>query len=70
MSPGSPLLLLDLALTDDPTSMMFDIVAPIQSYLKNVVRGIDTLVSDGSIACFLNLEMTFGSTGLSSTYCP
>ena len=47
---------------------MFDIVAPIQS--GNVARGLDTLVSDGSIARFLNLEKAFGGTGLSSTYCP
>ena len=56
--------------TDDPTSMLFDVVAPIQSYLKNAVRGLDTLASDASIARFLELEMTFGNAGLSSTYCP
>ena len=56
--------------TDEPTSVMFDIVAPIQSYLSNVARGLDTLVSEGSIARFLALEKTFGGTGLSSTYCP
>ena len=47
--------------TDDPTSMLFDVVAPIQSYLKNAVRGLDTLASDASIARFLELEMTFGT---------
>ena len=56
--------------TDEPTSVMFDIVAPIQSYLSNVARGLDTLVSEGSTARFLALEKTFGGTGLSSTYCP
>ena len=56
--------------TDEPTSVMFDIVAPIQSYLSNVARGLDTLVSEGSIARFLDLEKTFGGTGHSSTYCP
>ena len=56
--------------TDDPTSMLFDVVAPIQSYLKNAVRGLDALTSDASIARFLELEMTFGNAGLSSTYCP
>ena len=56
--------------TDEPTSVMFDIVAPIQSYLRNVAGGLDTLVSEGSIARFLALEKTFGGTGLSSTYCP
>ena len=56
--------------TDEPTSVMFDIVAPYQFYLNNVARGLDTLVSEGSIARFLALEKTFGGTGLSSTYCP
>ena len=56
--------------TDDPTSMLFDVVAPIQSYLKNAVRGLDTLATDASIARLLELEMTFGDAGLSSTYCP
>ena len=60
----------DKAKTDDPTSMLFDVVAPIQSYLKNAVRGLDALTSDASIARFLELEMTFGNAGLSSTYCP
>ena len=50
--------------------MLFDVVAPIQSYLKNAVRGLDTLASDASIARFIELEMTFGNAGLSSTYCP
>ena len=55
--------------TDEPTSVMFDIVAPIQSYFGNVARGLDTLVTDGSVARFLALEKNFGSAGLSSTYC-
>ena len=56
--------------TDEPKSVLFDIVAPIQSYLGNVARGLNTLFSDGSIAHFLVLEKLFGGTGLSSTYCP
>ena len=56
--------------TYDPISAMFDVVAHIQSYLGNVARGLDTLVFDASNARFLNLELSFGNTGLSSTYSP
>ena len=54
--------------TDDPTSPMFDVVAPIQSYFGEVARGLDTVTSDDSIARLLTLEATFGTTGLSNTY--
>ena len=56
--------------TDNPTSPLFDVVAPIQSYFSDVARGLDNLVSDASIARLLNLESTFESTGLSNTYSP
>ena len=56
--------------TDDPNSPMFDVVAPIQSYFGDVARGLDTLISDASIARLLNLESTVGTTGLSNTYSP
>ena len=49
---------------------MFGVVAPIQSYYGSVVRGLDSLVSESSIARLLNLELTFGTTGLSDTYSP
>ena len=56
--------------TDEPTCSMFDIVAPIQSYFGSVARGLDNLVCEASIERLLNLELTFGTTGLSSTYSP
>ena len=56
--------------TDEPACTMFDVVAPIQSHYGNVVRGLDSLVSESSIARLLNLELTFGTTGLSDTYSP
>ena len=56
--------------TDDPSCVMFDVLAPIQSYLGNVFRGLDTLASDASISRFLLLEQTFGDTALDSTYSP
>ena len=36
--------------TDDPTSPMFDVVAPIQSYFGEVARGLDIVTTDESIA--------------------
>ena len=56
--------------TDDPTSPMFDVVAPIQSYFGEVARGLDTVTSDESIARISTLEATFSTTGLSNTYSP
>ena len=56
--------------TDDHSCIMFDVVAPIQSYLSNVSRGVDALTSDASISRFLLLEQTFGHTALDSTYSP
>ena len=53
--------------TDYPTSPMFDVVAPVQSFFGEVARGLDTLTSDESIARLLTLEATFGTTGLSNT---
>ena len=38
--------------TDDPTSVVFDLVAPIQSYFGAVARGLDNLFYDASIASF------------------
>ena len=56
--------------TDDPTSAVFDVVAPIQSYFGEVARGLDTVTSSESIARLMTLEATFGTTGLSNTYSP
>ena len=60
----------DSARTDDPTCSMFDVVAPIQSFLGSVSRGLDALTSEASISRFLHLEPTFGGPGLESTYSP
>ena len=49
---------------------MFDVVAPIQPFLGSVSRGLDSLTSDSSVSRLLNLEQTFGNTGLDSTYSP
>ena len=56
--------------TDEPTCSMFDVVAPIQSFLGHGLRGLDILTSDSSIASFLSLERSFRTTGLESTYSP
>ena len=56
--------------TDDPTSAVFDVVAPIQSYFCEVARGLETVTSSESIARLMTLETTFGTTGLSNTYSP
>ena len=56
--------------TDDPTCNMFDVLAPIQSYLGNVSHGLDALTSDASISRFLLLEQTFGHTAHDNTYSP
>ena len=49
---------------------MFDVVAPIQSFLGGVSRGLDALTSESSVSHLLTLEQTFGNTGLDSTYSP
>ena len=56
--------------TDDPLSPMFDVIAPIQSYLSYVSRGLDVLTSDSSVSRFLSLEQSFGNSGLSDIYSP
>ena len=56
--------------TDDPLSPMFDVIAPIQSYLDNVPQGLDVLTSDSSITRFVGLEQSFGNAGLSDVYSP
>ena len=47
--------------TDDPLSPMFDVIAPIQSYLSFVSRRLDVLTSDLSVSQFLALEQSFGN---------
>ena len=49
---------------------MFDVIAPIQSYLDNVPQGLDVLTSDSSITRFVGLEQSFGNAGLSDVYSP
>ena len=56
--------------TDDPASAMFDLVSPIKSYFGVVARGLDNLISYAFIARLLNLELTFGNSGLSNTHSP
>ena len=54
--------------TDDPLSSMFDVIAPIQSFLGYVGHGLDVLTSDSSVSRFLPLEQSFGNAGLSDVY--
>ena len=49
---------------------MLDVVAPIESYLDNVPRGLDVLTSDSSISRFVALEQSFGNAGHSDVYSP
>ena len=56
--------------TDDPLSTMFDVIAPIQSFLGYVDHGLDILTSDASVSRFLPLEQSFGNSGLSDLYSP
>ena len=56
--------------TDDPLSTMFDVIAPIQSFLGYVGHGLDVLTSDASVSRFLPLEQSFGNSGLSDLYSP
>ena len=56
--------------TDDPLSPMFDVIAPIQSYLTYVTHGLDVLTSDSSLSRLLPLEQSFGDAGLSDIYSP
>ena len=65
-----PAVKFDSVTTDDPTCSMFDLLAPIQSFLDHGFRGLDILTSDSSITGSLALELTFGTTGLDSTYNP
>ena len=56
--------------TDDPLSTMFDVIAPIQSFLGYVGHGLDVLTSDASVSRFLPLEQSFWNSGLSDLYSP
>ena len=56
--------------THDQTSALFVVIAPIQSHIGNMARGLNALASESSIARFLSLELTFENTGLSNTYSP
>ena len=56
--------------TDDPLSSMFDVIAPIQSFLGYVGHGLDVLTSDSSVSRFLPLEQSFGNAGLNDVYSP
>ena len=56
--------------SDDPLSPMFDVIAPIQSYLGYVAQGLDVLTSDSAMSRLLPLEQSFGNAGLSDIYSP
>ena len=49
---------------------MFEVVAPIQSYLRYVARGLDMLTSHVSVARFLSSEQSFGNAVLTDVYSP
>ena len=46
--------------TDDPLSSVFDVIAPIQSYLGYVSHGLEVFTSDSSLSRFQLLEQSFG----------
>ena len=56
--------------TEDPTCSQVDVILPVQSYFRNVPRGVETVTSEQSISKFLLLEPDFGTQGLSDVYCP
>ena len=56
--------------SDDPTSSHIDAVLPVQSYFHNILYGVEAVTTDQSVMSFLQLEPTFGNSGLSDTYCP
>ena len=56
--------------TEDPTCSQVDVILPVQSYFRNVPRGVETVTSEQSISKFLLLDPDFGRQGLSDVYCP
>ena len=56
--------------TEDPTCSQVDVILPVQSYFRNVPRGVETVTSEQSISKFLLLEPDFRTQGLSDVYCP
>ena len=56
--------------TDDPLSSMFDVIAPIQSYLGYVTHGLYVLTSDTSVSRSLPLEQSFGNSGHTDIHSP
>ena len=56
-------------ITDDPTCCQVDVILPVQSYFRNVSRGVETVTSEQSISKFLLLEPNFRTQGLSDVYC-
>ena len=56
--------------SDDPTSSHIDAILPVQSYFLNVSREVKAVTKHRSLSSFLQLEPTFGGSGLSDTYCP
>ena len=47
---------------------MLDVIAPIQSYLGYITRGLDVLTTDASVAGFLSLEQSFGKAGITDVF--
>ena len=56
--------------SEDPTSRLVDVILPVESYFRNIPHGVEAMTSDKSIAAFLQLEPSFGGSGLSDVYCP
>ena len=52
------------------TSQVTFVILPVQSHFSSVARGVEIKTKEESVAKFLGLESTFGSTGLSDVYCP
>ena len=54
--------------TDDPFTRLTDIILTVQSYFKNVPRGIETLSNSSTVSKFLSLEATFRDSALKDSY--
>ena len=56
--------------TDDPTNGFVDVVLSVQFYFRNVPNGIESVISDQSIAAFLRLEPSFFGVRTSDVFSP
>ena len=65
-----PVVKFDCINSEDPASILVDVILPVQSYFSNYPHAIETLTADQSDSDFLRLEPEFGGRGLGDAYCP